>query len=313
MNAGSFKEARFLFDEYETSRGLSEATKRRKVTELKRLYRFLGKHGVHDLRDVRGPIVEAYILHLKETGLSSSTLHNSHSMLTDLFSALFRAEAIFSNPLEEVEIVLTEPSSVKAVFSQDEMRRFLDSIPTHTGFGVRDRAIFELMYVTGMRLGEIAKLDVGDVDFSQDQVFIRCGKGRKDRMVPLGRLAKEYLLQWTNKARQWFSATETEPAMFLNRDGRRIPVSNVRAQLLKYLKAAGITREGLTPHSIRHSCATHLLENGADIRYVQELLGHASIETTAEYTRQVAQGLKKMHKMYHPRENELYPEEEENP
>ena len=158
--------------------------------------------------------------------------------------------------------------------------------------------------------GSSIRLDVADVDFAQDQVFIKCSKGRKDRVVPLGRVAKEYLLSWVNKARAWFSVSEIESAMFLNQHGRRMPRSNVKALLGKYMRAAGISRKRLSLHSIRHSCATHLLENGADIRYVQELLGHESIETTAAYAQGVAQGLKKMHKMYHPRENELYPEGE---
>jgi site-specific recombinase XerD len=305
-----FREARFVFAEYETSRGLSVQTAARKTTELKRFFRHLGVHGISDLREIAAAQIEAYLLALKQEGFSSSTLAIAHSMLVDLFFALFRFGKILSNPMDSVQFDMREKAGIKAVFSQEEMRRLLDSIATHTGFGVRDRAIFELMYVTGMRLGEVVRLDLADVDFSQDQVLIRRGKGGKDRMVPLGRVAKEYLSSWAHKARGWFNASETESALFLNQDGRRIPASTVRARLEKYMKACGILRPGLSPHSIRHSCATHLLENGADIRYVQELLGHRSIETTADYTRQVAQGLKKMHRMHHPRETELYPEEE---
>jgi len=303
-----FRETRLLFAEYEKSRGLNEQTVARKTTELRRFLRYLGSQGVHDIREVRAVHLESFVLSMKEGDLAPSTIRTAHSMLVDLFTALARAGRILSNPLDVVEITLSEPAGVKAVFSQEEIRRFLDSISTHTGFGLRDRAIFELMYVTGMRLGEIAKLDLGDVDFSLDEVFIRAGKGRKDRVVPLGRLAKEYVSAWAHKARLWFSASETERAMFLNHDGKRVPASTVRHRFHRYLKAAGIQKPGLTPHSIRHSCATHLLENGADIRYVQELLGHESIETTAEYTRGVAEGLKKMHRMHHPRENELYRE-----
>ena len=308
MSRGRFTEARLAFADYEAARGLSDQTARRKSTELKRFLRYLGRQGIHDIREVNAAHLESFILELKEKGFAPSTIRTAHSMLVDLFTALMRAGKILRNPLELVEITLSEPAGVKAVFSQEEIKRFLEVVPTHTGFGVRDRAIFELMYVTGMRLGEVVGLDVGDVDFSLEEVFIRSGKGRKDRVVPLGRVAKEYLSAWLHRARLWFSASETEPAMFLNHDGRRIPASTIRFRFQRYLKAAGIERPGLTPHSIRHSCATHLLENGAEIRYVQELLGHESIQTTADYTRGVARGLKKMHRMHHPRENELYPE-----
>jgi site-specific recombinase XerD len=310
MSRLRLKEARLLFTEYETSRGLSRQTVARKTTELKRFFRHLGTRGMTDIRELKAADIEAYLIFLKEKGFASSTIATAHSTLVDLFFALFRAGMILSNPMDAVEFVLSEKGGIKEVFSQEEMRRLLDSIATHTGFGVRDRAIFELMYVTGIRMGEVVKLDVRDVDFSQDQILIRRGKGGKDRMVPLGRVAKEYLSAWAHKARGWFSSSQAESALFLNNEGRRIPASTVRARLDKYLKACGILRPGLTPHSIRHSCATHLLENGADIRYVQELLGHRSIETTADYTRQVAQGLKKMHRTHHPRETELYPEDE---
>ena len=266
MSGGSFKEARLLFAEYESGRGLSESTRARKVTELKRFFRYLGKQGLRDIREVRAVHLDSYFLFLRDEGFSVSTIHTAHGTLVDLFNALFRSSLILSNPMEVVQIALSEPAGVKSVFTQEEMLRLLDAIATHTGFGIRDRAMFELMYVTGMRLGEVVKLDMGDVDFSQDQVFIRCSKGRKDRVVPLGRVAKEYMLSWANKARGWFSSSEVEKAMFLNHDGKRMPASNIRALLKKYMKAAGITRPGLSPHSIRHSCATHLLDNGADIR-----------------------------------------------
>ena len=223
MSRGRFRETRLLFAEYETSRGLSEQTTARKTTELKRFLRYLTTQGIHDIREVRAAHVESFILQMKERDFAPSTIRTAHSMLVDLFTALARAGKILSNPLDLVEITLSEPAGVKAVFSQEEIRRFLDAVPTHTGFGVRDRAIFELMYVTGMRLGEVAKLDLGDVDFSLDEVFIHSGKGRKDRVVPLGRVAKEYVSAWAHKARLWFSAAEAERAMFLNQDGKRIP------------------------------------------------------------------------------------------
>jgi integrase/recombinase XerD len=310
VNEEGFARARLLFEDYEKSRGLSKETLTRKTTELVRFFNYLEKNGVDDIREVKAETLETYTINLKTEGFTPSTLQTTRAMLKDLFNALFRSGSILSNPMDAVELSLPPRSQLKAMMSQEEMKRFLDSIPTHTGTGLRDRALFECMYVTGMRLGEVVRLEVDDVDFSLGELFIRSGKGRKDRVVPLGRLSVSYLSEWIHKGRKWFLRDESQKALFLNRGGRKLPPANIRHWFSKYLAAVGIKREGLTPHSIRHSCATHLLENGADIRYVAELLGHESLETTSDYTRGVAEGLKKTHRMYHPRENELYEEVE---
>ena len=168
----------------------------------------------------------------------------------------------------------------------------------------------ELLYVAGLRNSEVVHLDVEDVDFSLNEVLIREGKGNKDRIVPLGQICKRFLWNWVKEARAWFlSSKQDSGALFINRRGERIASSTVRYLLKRHLQEAGIRKPGVTPHSIRHSCATHLLMHGADIRYVQELLGHDSLDTTVVYTPQIADGLKRMHRMYHPRENELYRED----
>ncbi len=174
---------------YERSRQLSKETLTRKTTELMRFFAYLAKTGVEDIGEVKAETLEAYTAHLKAEGFTPSTLQTTRAMLKDLFNALFRSGRILSNPMDAVELVLPPRSEIKAMMSQQEMKRFLDSIPTHTGCGLRDRAIFECMYVTGMRLGEVVRLEVDDVDFSLGELFIRSGKGRKDRVLPLGRLS----------------------------------------------------------------------------------------------------------------------------
>ena len=157
MSAGSFQEAELLFTEYETSRGLARDTKVRKTTELRRFFGYLAERGLSDIREVRGEHIESYFIQLKESGYTTSTVRTAHAMLVDLFNALFRSQQILTNPLEVVEIALSEPGGLKPAFTQEEMRRLLEAISTHTGFGMRDRAMFELLYVTGMRLGELDK------------------------------------------------------------------------------------------------------------------------------------------------------------
>jgi integrase/recombinase XerD len=126
--------------------------------------------------------------------------------------------------------------------------------------------------------------------------------------VPLGSVAKKYIEEWINRARSWYLKSDEVKLVFVNRQGGKMAASTLNRLLKKYLDMAHIFKKGVCVHSIRHSCATHLLEHGADIRYVQSLLGHSSIETTSEYTRGIVNNLRKMYKMHHPRENELYRE-----
>jgi integrase/recombinase XerD len=220
-----------------------------------------------------------------------------------------RRDLIMRNPMELVEVYIRENAGIKVVLSVDEMKKMLDGIDLHTGYGFRDRTMFELLYVTGMRCGELVDLCVSDIDFSLNEALIRQGKGRKDRIVPIGSVCREFLFTWIGKMRDWFVTGEDKGVVFMNKRGGKLACSTVNYRLKYWLKHAGIEKEGVSPHSIRHSCATHLLEAGADIRYVQELLGHASIETTVVYTRTTVENLRKVHKMFHPRENELFPDD----
>jgi integrase/recombinase XerD len=303
--------ARAVFQEHLLSRGLKDETIKRKTLELRRFLSYVRKNLKKDLREVSPEDIEEYFIGLTEKGFSKSTLVTAHSTLGDLFLALHRHDLILKNPMEETDIYIREKSGVKVVLSEAEMDKLLNSIETDTGFGLRDRALFELMYVTGMRIGEMRRLDVEHVDFSQDEVFIVKSKNRKERIVPLGKTAKGFLQKWVKETRAYFlkEVKKDGGALFLSEKGVRISSSLIRSRLKRYLAAAGIEKKGVTPHSFRHSCATHLLAGGADIRFVQELLGHESLETTVVYTREVVTGLKRIHKMHHPRENELYREE----
>jgi integrase/recombinase XerD len=304
-----FNKALNVLKEHFAGRGYSEATKARKMSELYRFAAYLADQRKADLRELTDKDLGEYILRLKEQGYSTTTQLQARALLKDLYYALSINELILTNPMELLDIYIREQSGVKVTLSIEEMTKLLESIETHTGSGFQDRCIFELLYVTGIRVGECLRLNVEDVDFSLDEVLIRQGKGRKDRIVPLGKVAKEYLLRWRKKLRGWFVKGKDSGLLFLNRQGGRLSRGTVSHHLKHWLKKAGITKEGVSPHSFRHSCATHLLLNGADVRYVQELLGHESVETTVEYTRGIVENLKKMHRMYHPRENELYREE----
>ena len=301
--------AKILFIEHSRSRGLCEETITRKLTELGRFYQYLEKIGKTDLRDLTHTDIEKYFLYLMDHDYSKTTQQTSKSMVSDLYLSLFKNNMVLTNPVEWTDIIIREKSGVRVVLSEEEVETFLGVIETHTGYGLRDRTLFELLYITGMRVSEAHNLNVEDINFNLSETFIRKGKGRKERIVPFGKVCRQYLSVWIKRARKWFVKKNEKGALFVNRQGRRIRVSTMRYNFKKYLRLAGIEKQGASPHSLRHSCATHLLQNGADIRYVQELLGHESLETTVLYTREVVKGLKKMHKTCHPRENELYVEE----
>jgi len=310
-DTGLLQKAAALLHEHYAGRALHEATVKRKMLELERFYRYL-ENTIHktDVREITAADIEDYLLSLETAGYSTTTQVISRTMLKELFYTLQTHDLILHNPVETIDLYIKEKAGLKVILTVEEMSEFLDSIETHNGFGLRDRTICELLYVSGMRVGELTGLHVEDVDFSLNEVFIRQAKGRKDRIVPLGEVCKGVMEKWIKKARPWFVRGNDEGILFLSVKGKRLSSSSIRSMLSKRLKNAGIEKKGVSPHSFRHSCATHLLMNGADIRYVQELLGHESIETTVLYTRHIVENLKKVHRMYHPRENELYREED---
>ena len=296
-----------IYVEHERGRGLKEDTVKHKARNVRRFLRWIDEQK-KDLRDVTAKDIESFFVYLKETGLSSSTRSGVRGCLEAFYRLLKREKLVVEDPFMKTEIMIREKSGVRAVFSRSQVETLLDSIEPHTGYGQRDRAIFEFMYVTGCRVSEVTNLDVEDVDFSSNEVLIRQGKGRKDRIVPLGKTAERFLETWLHNGRKWFCGMEAKGPFFLSEVGGRMSSSAIRTRLKIHLKNNGLQDYGFTPHSFRHSCATHLLEAGADIRYVQELLGHESLETTVTYTKGIVEGLRKVHRMYHPRENELYPE-----
>jgi len=303
--------ATFLLNKHYRSLGLAESTVIRKQHELNRFYTYLETCKIKtDLREITTLDIEEYLLHLKDEGFSTSTQVISRSVLKELFYTMATHDLIIQNPLETLELYIKEKSGLKVILTADEIELFLNSIETYTGFGLRDRAMFELLYLTGMRSSELSNLCVDDIDFSLNEVLVRQAKGRKDRIVPLGRVCRKFIQRWMKKARPWFVKGKDKGILFLSLRGNRLALSSIRSILIRRLKDSGIKKKRISPHSFRHSCATHMLMNGADIRYVQELLGHESIETTVLYTRNIVESLKKVHRMYHPRENELFREED---
>lgn len=286
-----------LFEDYLKSSGYKDNTIRGKIYCLKSFTGFIGAD--RDLRDVGTKEIKEFMRYLNsKTNLSKSSKKMLFGTVRLLFKSLYLQEYILTNPTQDYFIKPDGIDGIREVFTKEEIALFLDTIDIETDKGLRDRSIFELIYSSGLRIGEVCNLKVGDIDFTDRMLFVRDGKFSKDRIVPVSEVAMSFLKLYLNER-----IDRKDEYLF-----GKISKSNIRILFRKQLKEIGIKRDNLTVHSIRHSTATHLLEAGADLRYVQELLGHNSIETTAIYTHTPLESLKKVYKMYHPRENEFYEE-----
>jgi integrase/recombinase XerD len=288
-----------------------KSTIRTKMAYLAPFFGFAAEAGITDLREVSAAMIRRYLQEQanavsprKGRPYSPGSLLLFHGTLKLLFSALYQAELLLSNPVREVSFRPSEKARLRAVFTEEEIARFLDRIDVHAPLGLRDRTAFELMYSSGLRAGELGKLDRGDVDLTERMLIIRDAKWSKDRVLPISEVAASFLALHL--------AGVSDPGTPAFQSGNsRMSGACVARRFRLHLAHAGLTGKGLSSHSIRHATATHLLAHGADLRYVQELLGHESIETTVIYTNELFENLKRIYRRYHPRENELCREVDE--
>ncbi|GGI06496.1 tyrosine recombinase XerC [Egicoccus halophilus] len=238
-----------------------------------------------------------YLAALADEGYARSTIARRASVVRRLFALLERRGIVDTDPAA----LLASPRQgrhLPRVLRVDEVDRLLDAPDPDTAVGRRDRALLELLYASGARIGEACGLDVGGVDLAQAQVRL-FGKGAKERLTPLGRPAVEALRVYLDRARPELAGARTQDALLLNTRGDRLGTRDARTAVERAGRAAGVGH--VTPHTLRHSFATHLLESGADIRVVQELLGHASLATTQRYTHLSRGRLREVHALAHPR------------
>mgnify|MGYP000678171646 CR=1 FL=1 len=211
------------------------------------------------------------------------------------------------NPCDFLDLETIRANTKRSTVEQKTISEILDSINSMKFLDLRDRSMFEMMYGIGLRVGEIVKLAVTDVDMREGKIFIRQAKGRKDRIVPIGKNALSLLKKYIEYGRNYLEKITDREILFLSGKGKRITVNDVAKALKKRAKTLYPDLR-IYPHMLRHSFATHMLEAGAGIKHIKDILGHNSIETTVIYTHFNSQSLKKILKMFHPRENELYEE-----
>jgi len=273
---------------------------------LVRFFAFLEARRISDLRSVKEEHVTAYARDLaraksvRGTPYAVSTQRWHLQSVRRLFSFLEREGALLHNPTLDLAL----PSwrlLPRAVINQDQARRLVAHPDSHTSRGKRSRAVLELLYGTGIRVSECERLDVSDVNLAQGVLFVRDGKGRKDRVVPVVGRAADALDLYLRAARPMLMKDPAERALFLTRSGTRVRAKSIRYLVLMNRKGAEIPLP-VTPHGLRHACATHLVKNGADVRHVQKLLGHQSLTSTQIYTDVAAQDLARALEKAHPRE-----------
>ncbi|KZZ86145.1 site-specific tyrosine recombinase XerD [Bacillus sp. SJS] len=280
-------------------RGLSHNTVVSYERDLKNYLLFLAGQELDSLNKVSRVHIIHFLKMLKESGKSSKTIARHIASIRAFHQFLLRERAVDQDPSVHIETPQVERTLPK-VLSLEEVEKLMDTPLMNSPFGYRDKAMLELMYATGIRVSEMTELNLADVHLEMG--FIRCfGKGSKERIVPIGRTAAGAIHDYLEKGRvKLASRKETTDALFLNHHGKRITRQGFWKNLKKISLEAGIQKE-LTPHTLRHSFATHLLENGADLRAVQEMLGHADISTTQIYTHVTKTRLKDVYQQFHPR------------
>jgi tyrosine recombinase XerC len=248
--------------------------------------------------DISYRLLRGYAAGLSERELDRSTVSRKLAAARGFFDHLRRRSQIAQNPAELLPNPRSE-SRLPRVLSADEMRTLLERVPAGAPLEARDRAMLELAYSCGLRCSEIVGLDLDAVDFESEQVRVR-GKGGKERLVPLGEPAHQAIARYVERFRPTLSADPRERALLLSKSGRRLSPSDVTRRLARWVREAAIAGR-VSPHALRHSFATHLLEGGADLRSIQELLGHSSLSTTQIYTRVEPSRLRRAYGDAHPR------------
>jgi len=303
--AGACDAVRAEFRDYLKARQRDPDTIRAYDLGLRRFFAFLDAAGVADLRAVTREHVRAYQDALMRGDLTTHTVHVRLRAVRRLYDFLEAGNRVLVNPAVAIRMPKLEDRLPRTVMTKAEVRRLLDAPDTSLPVGIRDKAMLEVFYSTGIRLAELCGLTVHDVDVLNGYVRVNNGKGCKDRVVPIGHKARRYVNEYLRKVRGKFTKkTRDERALFVGeRGGRPIHPRQVQNIVHAYARAAGIART-VTPHVFRHSCATHMLADGADVVHVQRLLGHALLSTTQVYTRVARAEIKRTHARTHPRERD---------
>jgi site-specific recombinase XerD len=294
---GAWGDAMRVFDRDLRARSASERTRRAYAADLAQLASWADEAGIEP-KDIGHRDLRRFAAHLSDRGASAASIARKLAAIRGFFAALLREGSVGANPAELVGSPKRE-SKLPRVMKRDEVASLLDRIPARTPLELRDRAMLELAYSCGLRAEEVVNLDADSPDFDGERLRVE-GKGGRTRLVPIGEPAQHALRRYLERGRSALLDGRDETALLLSKSGRRLHPSDVRRRLERWVREAAIVG-GVSPHTLRHSFATHLLEGGADLRAIQELLGHSSLATTQIYTRVEPSWLRSQYARSHPR------------
>ena len=263
------------------------------------LEKFLEFNKDIDINNISNDDLKKYIKHLNTEGLNEKSIARNISSLKSFYKFLLQSKITKENPSDALFLPKIK-KSLPNTLTEDEVLKLLD-IDLSDNFSYRNKAMLELMYATGLRVSELINLRLQDIDFSQD-IIRTFGKGSKERIIPIGDYAKDYLKKYVYEYRGSMLKRESSEYLFLNNHGKKMTRQGFFKIIKKIAKEKGISKE-LSPHTLRHSFASHLLKYGADLRTIQELLGHSDISTTQIYTHITNEELKKNYQDFHPHGN----------
>jgi len=293
------------FGEWMRGKGFSENTVVGRLDSLRYFFNWADMRGIRQPREVTKPVLERYqrfLYHYRKVNgepLGFRTQNARLSHVRNFFRWLARGNYILSNPASDLELPRMEKRLPRSFFSAAEADAVINQANLATPLGIRDRAILETFYSTGIRRSELARLTVYDIDSERGTVLIRDGKGKKDRMVPIGSRALHWINKYLREVRPVLAISPDEGFLFLTKDGLSISLDFLTIMVKRYVEAARIRKKG-SCHIFRHTMATLMLEGGADIRFIQQMLGHNRLESTEIYTQVSLRKLRAVFLTTHP-------------
>ena len=295
--------------DYETHRralARSESNIQTEHGNLERFFDFVEQEGIQRLTEVDGSTILKFQIHLSELMNTRGTHYHPQTQnvhlvsVRNLFKYLRRRNIVFVNPTDGIEYARSPKPLPRDILSVSEMELLLRQPKLKSPLGLRDRCLLELLYSTACRASEVVKLDLSDINHENKTLLIREPKNGRDRMVPCGRLGWHYLERYLDECRLHY-VEKDELAVIVNSRGKRITRHGLLEIVQRYARRAGLEKR-VCLHGIRHSCASHLCDNGCDIRYIAQLLGHADLNVTARYIHMSIRHLREVHARFHPRE-----------
>lgn len=295
----NIQEAIKLYLDYiNIEKGLAINSQLSYANDLKIFYLFLKENNKQKISEITPDDIELFIGYLRDIGKKTSTIIRAITAIRSLYRFLVQERIIDKNIAQNIEMPKQE-KKLPVFLTIDEVELLLKQPNIENKFELRDKAMLELLYATGMRVSELINIKIDDINFKKR--FVRIfGKGNKERIVPISKIAIEYIQKYLKKGRPLISKDKQKEILFLNCHGKKMTRQGFWKLIKKYAKRANINKN-ITPHVLRHSFATHLIENNADLRAVQEMLGHSDIATTQIYTHLSKKRLKNIYDNTHPR------------